>query len=93
MTLKAEIMEEISDLERVVWSFIWWDERDGVMLDRWSLEERQSKRHKFKPVGRWSRQDTRDNNVVKPQVSAELAWQAMQKIRHMIKYSKKDRSE
>ena len=93
MTLKAEITEDISDTERVVWSFIWWDERDGVLLNKWSRQQRKTKRHKFKPVGTWSRLDTRDNNVVKPQVSAELAFKAVQEIRDMIKYSKKDRSE
>ena len=93
MILRAEIIEEISDLERVVWSFICCYDSDGVLLNEWSREERPSKRHKFKPVGRWSRSETRNNNVAKPVVSAELAFQAVVKIRDQITYSKKDRSE
>ena len=90
--MTAEITVAINELERQIWRF-WWSEREGVVLDEFFYERRASNRHKFRLVNFWLRISSRDSNIKKPQVSAELAWQAVEKIRERITYSKKDRSE
>ena len=86
MSLRAEVVEEVSDLEHIKWTFSWWDARKGIVLDRFAVSERKTKRHKFQVVSHWSRLDERDNRIKKPVVPVAVIEEAVLSMRLQINY-------
>ena len=86
MSLRAEVVEEVSDIEHIKWTFDWWDVRKGIVLDRFSVHERKTKRHKFRVVSYWTRLGERDNRIKKPVVPVAVIEEAVESIRLQINY-------
>jgi hypothetical protein len=84
MSLQAEVIEEVSELEQIKWTFSWWDTRAGIVLDRFQVMERKTKRHKFQVVSHWSRLERRDNRIKKPVVPIMVINMAVQEMRLQI---------
>ena len=86
MSLSAKVIEEVSELEQIKWTFSWWDTRAGILLDRFLVMERKTKRHKFQVVSHWSRLDERDNGIKKPVVPIMVMDKAILAMRSQINY-------
>lgn len=87
MRERVEVVESISDLERIVWTF-WYRPGLGAMLDYWRHERRTSRRHKFVSTRfdgtTWSRLRPRDNRVSRPVVSPAIAAEALRLFRESV---------
>jgi hypothetical protein len=82
-----EIVRQINDLERTVWTFIILDAT--LILNHWSVQRRETKRHKFvsTPDTRWSRLDNRGNNVKeRPTPPPSVVEEALVEARFQISY-------
>lgn len=86
MSLRAEVVEEVSDLEQIKWTFDWWEVRTGIVLDVFEVHERKTKRHKFKVVSYWSRLSQRDNTIKEPVVPIAVIEEAVLSMRLQINY-------
>ena len=58
-----------------------------LVLDYDADEERETTRHKFRPVGRWSRLHGRHNTIVRRHVPLEVVNEALENVRSQIKYA------
>ena len=90
MSLSAKVIEVVSELEQIKWTFSWCDTRAGIVLDRFAVMERKTKRHNFKVVSHWSRLDDRDNRIKKPVVPISVIEKAVQEMRLQINYEGRD---
>jgi hypothetical protein len=86
MSLSAKVIEEVNDLEKIKWTFSWWETQTGIVLDRFAVSERKTKRHKFQVVFVWSRLDERDKRIKKPVVPISVKDKAIKEMRAKINY-------
>lgn len=72
------------DLIREVYVFTSYDDR--VHLAEYRIQERATKRHKWRTVKCWYRLDKRASNIDKPTVPEALQQEALEAIRNLIAY-------
>lgn len=89
MDAHVEITVEHSDLHRTVWRFYYMP--DGIVLDCWRDERRETKRHKFKSsqIDKtvWQRLDQRNNRIDQPEVPGSVQSAAIAAFRDSIKFA------
>lgn len=85
---KPEVIIEESPTKRRVLRFYLL--RSKLVLDVDVVQERKTKRHKWRNIAKWSRLDRRDNDFDKREVPPEAIEQALADIRGQITYSDKD---
>jgi hypothetical protein len=85
--MNTKVIVDRSELKREVYQF-YWIERDGVVLDEYAFETRESKRHKWKAhrVNIWSRLNSRKGEMNRPDVPEEVKEIALGQIRDKIQY-------
>lgn len=87
MIYHATVHVDHDELTREVWRFCLLD-RQGVVLDAWRFETRETKRHKFKANqydgSAWQRIDQRGNRCEKPTAADWVKEKAVNIIRASI---------
>lgn len=85
--MAIDVIKEDGDLRRERWSFgVGTNYTDRVMLrlNRYALEERESKRHKWKPVKKWDSFNERWAGNLKREQITIPDW-VKQKARELVK--------
>lgn len=83
--MHTEVIIEISEFARRVYSFYWFKEK-GMVLDNFQHQFRETKRHKHKTVQSWDRLNRRDNRISRPDVPVDVVQTALGQIRSKIQY-------
>lgn len=60
--MNITLTKHITENKFEQWSFWFYDSRETLVLDSYKVMQRESHRHKFKPVKQYSRLDNRDIN-------------------------------
>ena len=85
----ATVVQNHSDLHRTVWWFYCHNDF-RVVLDAWSDEKRETKRHKFKSSyydrTYWSRISNRNNCIPQPTIPDDVAAAALEQLRAQIRF-------
>lgn len=80
----TEVIYPDEELKRTVWRFYYSDSFGGVVLDSVSIQERPSKRHKFRAKKWWNRIDTRGNTMDRPTIPPAVSGPALEQIRGKV---------
>lgn len=69
-----EVFDNKNDLNRIAYYFYVYIGCDAIkfVLDSYSTQQRESKRHKFKDILTWERLSKKDSNIEKPKVPEEI---------------------
>ncbi|KKL91937.1 hypothetical protein LCGC14_1889710 [marine sediment metagenome] len=73
--MRIEIVREIGDLRREIWSFcliVDFSGRGKIYFDSWAFQSKESKRHKWKTQSHWTRLMRRDNTVDNPPLPGDV---------------------
>lgn len=81
---RLTIDTDVEDLSKKEFTFTFLDGR-GIVLNSYFEMERETKRHKFKVIKRWSRLNSRDNNTSKPDLDLDIQTEAVSYFRQLVK--------
>lgn len=94
MNRRIEIAQNISDIERKLWTFWYFYDRGGIVLDRYQHQVRRTKRHKFRlkdgvAGSAWGRlaDDFRWGLKERPSIPPSIAKEAIEEFRASIRFA------